>query len=120
MRRKQKRGIYSNQTIKFCPVCEIICSCCKSVCKFECGFSSDDLSISKNHLAVPDNMKRKLHQKGVGSLKMGRKFICYSRRNHKHSKISDKEYNSQYFDKNRFFKYDISDQISQFNRINEE
>lgn len=113
MRRKQKNGIYSNQTIKSCSTCTNVCLSCKSICKVEHGFSLDDSTISKNHPILPEKLKKnkKLHHHGVGSLNPGCRFIYYCRRSHRYQKISDKEWNTKHTKINRFLKFDLSEQI---------
>ena len=100
MKRKQKRGIYTNKTIKSCPTCEYYCVNCKSVCKIETIGLNGCQYIAENH-PEPSSLSKKiqLHHRGIGSLEPGKKFICYARKSHRHPKRSQKEINKKYSEK---------------------
>lgn len=115
MRRKQKRGVYTNRTIKSCPTCNNYCINCKSICKIDKIGSIDYESIAENHPVLNSSIRyKKLHHYGIGSLKQGKKLICYCWRSHRHPKMSMKEINKKYSENNRFRKFDLSEQISMY------
>lgn len=113
MRRKCRRGIYTNKTIKKCPTCTIVCGTCKGACKVCHGFALDDDCVADWHLGYEQKQNwigkdRKLHRMGVGSLQKGKKFIFYNTNSHKHDRESLKAERK----KDRLRKEKIEDDIN--------
>jgi hypothetical protein len=116
MRRKQKRGVYSNKTIKVCPTCVVWCSVCKGICKVSHGFQLDHPSVASWHNGFDENrnlMRKeyKLHKLGFGSLEDGNRFLCYSQKSHKIKRKSGKDISKMDTLKKREMKEILTDDI---------
>jgi hypothetical protein len=113
MRRKAKRGVYTNRTIKQCPCCEVFCVQCKGPCKIQFEKLADPETIDPEHLTGGwRNISSKLHRAGIGKIKTNCKFVFYSEHNHRHPRRLQSPWR-MLEEKKQIF-YDLNDDLEEY------